>query len=185
MPNAVTDSLLLMGRCGRTHGVRGEVKVFPETDDPDRFLALDRVFVGETPASATERSIARVRLQPQKGRTLVLLHLKGLTTPEEAGSLRNLSVFAHEDDLPPLEEGEVYLHDLIGLAVVEVDDNDEPASEAVGTVRDVFDGGAQRLLVVARDGQPDVLVPDVPQIVLAVDLGAARILVRLPDGLLD
>lgn len=185
MSNSIADSLLLMGRCGRTHGVRGEVKVFPETDDPDRFLALDRVFVGETPASARERAIERVRLQPQKGRTLVLLHLDGFTTPEEAEALRNLSVFAHEDDLPPLEEGQIYLHDLIGLAVVEVDDNDEPATEVTGTVRDVFDGGAQRLLVVARDGQPDVLVPDVPEIVLEVDLDAARLLVRLPDGLLD
>ena len=185
MSDSVADSLLLMGRCGRTHGVRGEVKVFPETDDPDRFLALDRVFVGETLASATERVVERVRLQPQKGRTIVLLHLDGFTTPEEADALRNLSVFAHEDDLPPLEEGEVYLHDLFGLAVVEVDENNEPATEAVGTVRDVFDAGAHRLLVVAREGQPDVLIPDVPEIVLEVDLDAARILVRLPDGLLE
>ena len=185
MPNADADSLLLMGRCGRTHGLRGEIKVFPETDDPDRFLALDRVFVGDTASDAVERAVEGVRFQPLKGRVVVLLHLAGMTTPEEAEVLRGLFVYAHEADLPPLDEDEVYLHDLIGLAVIEVDADDTPVGAPLGIVRDVLEGGAQLLLVVAREGRPDVLIPDVPEIVRAVDLDAARMLVHPPEGLLD
>src|SRR5690606_18616233 len=115
MPGIAPDTLLLMGRCGRAHGVRGEVKVFPETDDPDRFAALARVFVGPSAEEAEERAVERVRFQPQKGRTVVLLHLGGVPARDEAEALRGLGVYAHEDDLPPLDEDEVYLHDLVGL----------------------------------------------------------------------
>ena len=94
-------------------------------------------------------------------------------------------MFAHEDDLPPLDDGEVYLHDLIGLAVFEVGEDEQPHEAPLGTVRDVLEGGAQLLFAVARKGESDVLVPDVPEIVRAIDLDAGYILVALPDGLLD
>ena len=181
---ASPESLFLMGRCGRAHGVRGEVKVFPETDDPGRFADLDRVFVGERAEGAREHEVVGVRYQPQKGRTIVLLRLSDVETRDAAEALRGLAVFAAEDDLPPLEDGEVYLHDLVGLAAWTVGDDGE-AGEEVGVVREVLDGTAQPLLVVARDGRPDVLVPDVPEIVVEVDLGAGRILLDPPEGLLD
>ncbi len=173
-----------MGRCGRAHGVRGEVKVIPETDDPGRFALLDRVFVGRAAAEAEERAVAGVRLQPQKGRTAVLLHLADVPSREAAELLAGLHVYAAESDLPPLEEGEVYLHDLIGLAVFAVDESGAPAAP-LGTVRDVLEGAAQLLLVVAREGSPDALVPDVPEIVLDVDLAAGRVLLDPPEGLFD
>jgi len=184
MPPVSPDDLLLIGRCGRAHGVRGEVKVFPETDDPEQFAGLPRVFVGEAPGAAVERAVEGVRFQPQKGRTLVLLRLGGVASREDAEALRGRYVYAAEADLPPLEEGEVYLHDLVGLAVWTVGEDGAPAG-AVGTVRDVLTGGAQLLLVVARDGAPDALVPDTPEIVRAVDLDAGRVLIDPPEGLLD
>jgi 16S rRNA processing protein RimM len=128
--------------------------------------------------------VARVRLQPQKGRTIAILDLAGVPSREEAEALTGLHVYVAEEDLPALEEGEVYVHELIGLQVIVVDDDELPV-EPVGTVRDVLDGGAQLLLVVARDGAPDVLVPDVPEIVLDVDLRAGRILVNPPEGLFE
>jgi 16S rRNA processing protein RimM len=173
-----------MGRCGRAHGVRGEVKVFPETDDPARFGALRRVFVGPSAGEARAHEVARARFQPQKGRTLVLLDLADVRSREEAEALAGQYVYAAEEDLPALEAGEVYLHDLIGLAVWTVGEDGAPA-EAVGTVRDVLTGGAQLLLTVARDGAPDVLVPDVPEIVRDVDVPAGRILVDPPEGLFE
>src|SRR5690606_12968758 len=114
----------------------------------------------------------------------VLRRLGGVDAREDAEALRGLSVYAAEADLPPLEAGEVYLHDLIGLTAWTVDEAGEPA-EAVGIVRDVLEGGAQLLFVVARDGVPDVLVPDVPEIVRAVDVGAGRLLLDPPEGLFD
>ena len=178
------DNLLLIGRCGRAHGVRGEVKVFLETDDPAVVTALGRVFVGPAAEEVQEYVVGRVRLQPQKGRTVVILHLDGIASREDAEALTGLRVYAAEEDLPELEEGEVYVHDLIGLTVVGADEEGIPI-EPLGTVRDVLEGGAQLLLVVARDGEPDVLVPDVPEIVLDVDVDAGRILVDPPEGLFE
>ncbi len=185
MPGIAPDTLLLMGRCGRAHGVRGEVKVFPETDDPDRFAALARVFVGPSAEEAEERAVERVRFQPQKGRTVVLLHLGGVPGRDEAEALRGLGVYAHEDDLPPLDEDEVYLHDLVGLDVVLLAEDGESVTDPVGTVRDVLEGGPQLLFVVAREGRPDVLVPDVPEIVLDVDLDEGCVVLDPPEGLFE
>lgn len=173
------DSLLLVGTVGRPHGVVGEVKVVPETDDPERLRALERVFVGDAPERAVERAVEGLRFQPTRRGLTALVRLAGIAGRDAADLLRGLNVYAAEDDLPPLDEGEVFLHDLIGLAVV----TDE--GEAVGTVTDVLTGGAQPLLVVKRDGKPDALVPDVDEIVTDVDLDAERITIRPPEGLLD
>ncbi|HEX8384684.1 MAG TPA: ribosome maturation factor RimM [Rubricoccaceae bacterium] len=177
------DRLLLMGRLGRSHGIRGDVKVVPETDDPNRFGALARVFVGHTPQAAAERAVRGVRFQYPKGRVVVLLGLDGLAKPEDADALRGLNVYAHEDDLPALGEGEVFLHDLAGLDVWAVDDEGEP-TERLGVVRDLYDG-AQLLFAIQREGKPEVLLPDVEEFVAAVDLPGRRLLVRPPEGLFD
>lgn len=173
------DTLLLVGTCGRAHGVLGEVKVIPETDDPERLRALERVFVGDAPERAEARAVEALRFQPTRRGTVALVRFEGIAGRDAADLLRGLHVYADEADLPPLDEGEIFLHDLIGLAVV----TDE--GEAVGTVTDVLSGGAQPLLVVQRDGLPDALVPDAAEIVTGVDLDAERITIRPPEGLLD
>lgn len=174
-----SDSLLLVGTCGPPHGVRGEVKVIPETDDPERLAALDRVFVGADAERARERTVEALRFQPTKRGVVALVRFSGIDDRDQAEFLRGQSVFAAEADLPALEEDDVFLHDLLGLDVV-TDDGTE-----VGTVGDVMTGGAQNLLVVRRPGQPDVLVPDVDEIVTTIDLDAERITIRPPEGLLD
>lgn len=173
------DSLLLVGTCGRAHGVRGEVKVVPETDDPERLLGLERVFVGAAPERARALTVETIRFQPTRRGLVALVQLDGVVGREGADLLRGQHVYAAEADLPPLDEGEVFLHDLIGLAVV------TDVGDAVGTVDDVLTGGAQPLLVVRREGKPDALVPDVDEIVTDVDLEAARITIAPPEGLLD
>lgn len=179
------DALLLMGRCGRAHGIRGDVKVYPETDDPGRFAALERVFVGKNRGSAHERAVEAVRYQHPKGATVVLLKLEGVEDREAAEALTGAAVYADEADLPPLADDEMFLSDLIGLEAVAVDDAGEGTGERLGTIRDVLDGTAQPLLVVARDGAPDVLVPDVPEIVVGVDTEAGRVFLRPPEGLFE
>jgi 16S rRNA processing protein RimM len=177
--------LLLIGRIGRPHGVRGELKVQPVTDDPGRFEDLDRVYVGTDPESAEAMEVAGVRYQYPKGQTIVLLSLEGLDDRDIAEGLRGAGVYASSDDLPSLEADEVYLHDLIGLTVIAADDAGRPAGEPLGTVRELFEGAAQNLIVIARPGRSDVLLPDVPEFVIEVDIAGGRLLVRLPEGLLD
>lgn len=171
------DALILMGYFGRAHGVSGEVKVFPETDDPQRFLSLEHIFVGSTVDRTREYVIEGVRFQMLKGRAIVLLKLDGVSSPEDAELLTRSAIFAPLWAIPPLEEGEIFIHEMIGMEVVE-----EGGSTTVGTVRDVLEG-AQLLIVVARDGRPDALIPDVPEIVVDVDVQARRITVDPPEGL--
>ncbi len=178
-----SDSLLLIGRLGRPHGIRGDVKVTPETDDPNRLADLTRVFAGPSPDTVREHAVRNVRFQYPKGRTVVLLAFDGVDTPEGAEALRGLNLYAHAADLPPLAEGQAFLHDLAGLAVWAVDDAGEP-TESLGTVRDVYDG-AQLLFAIEREGKAEVLLPDVEEFVAALDLPGRRLLVRPPVGLFD
>ena len=177
------DRLLLMGRVTKPHGVRGEMKVAPDTDDPQRFDGLERVFVGRDAASAREVAVEDVRFQYPKGRTVVLLSLGGVDTMEAAEDLRGLQLFADPDDLPALADGEVFLHDLIGLTVIELGEGDEEAGE-LGAVRDLYDG-SQLLFAIDRPGKPELLLPDVDEFVIRLDMDARRMYVRLPDGLVD
>ncbi len=177
------DRLILVGRVGRTHGVRGEMKVVPETDDPQRFADLDRLFIGTSAAEARPVQVDGVRFQYPKGRTVVLLSLAGVESLEAAEGLRNEQLFANPDDLPALADGEAYLHDLIGFEVVRLDDAGEPA-DVLGTIRDFYEG-AQLLIAVARPDGGDVLLPDVDEFVVRLDLDARRFYVRPPEGLFD
>ena len=177
--NQNPEVLLLVGRVGKTHGLRGEVKVIPETDDPKRFADLETVFLGNEPGEATPHTVAAVRLQPTRRGPTVVLKLEGIDTIEEAASLRRQRVFAREEDLPPLADGEFFLHDLIGLDVVT--DQGEP----VGTVKDVLELPANNVYVVARSGRPDTLIPAVPAFIDEMDIEGRRLVVRPIEGLLD
>ena len=177
--NPDPDALLLVGRVGKTHGIRGAVKVIPETDDPTRFADLETVFVGKKPAEAAPHGVVSAHLQPTKRGPTVVLKLEGIDTIEEASSLRRLLVFAREEDLPPLADGEFFLHDLIGLDVL------TDQGEAVGTVKEVLELPANNVYVVARSGRPDALIPAVPAFIEVVDIEQRRLVVRPIEGLLD
>lgn len=184
MPNPESDSLYLVGVCGPPHGVKGEVKVVPETDDPERLLHLERVWVGTSAGAAAQRAVKGARFQTSKRGVVALLHFEGIATREAADVLRKQRVYAHEDDLPDAEDAGFYLHDIVGLAVLlEREEGAEP--ERVGEVADVVEGVAQNLLVVRRPGQADTLVPDVPEIVVDIDLDARTVTLHPPEGLLD
>ena len=178
------DRLLLMGRLGRPHGVRGEIKVIPETDTPERFALLDRLYIGETEKNVRPLELDGVRFQYPKGRTVVLLGFEGFESIEAVEEIRGLNLYADPDDLPPLDEGEAFLHDLIGLDVVVVDEDGAPVGEPIGTVQDLYDG-AQLLFAIERPGRSQVLLPDVEEFVDRLDLKARTLYIRPPDGLLD
>ena len=183
-PSSDPDRLLLVGRVQKAHGVQGELKVFPETDEPGRLVDLDRVYLGDAPETAREAEVEAVRAQYPKGRVIVLLTLKGVGSREEADAVRGYGVYAHQDDLPPLEEGEVFLHDLVGLTAFARYEEGGALVE-VGTVKEMLEGGAQLLFVVAQPGRPDAMVPDVDAFVEEVDVAAGRVVFTPPEGLLD
>lgn len=172
-------ALLLMGRIWRAHGLKGEVKVIPETDEPERFQDLDVVYVGRTPSAAQARSVEKVRYQPSKKGTLIILKLSEAETREDAELLKRTSVYARPDDLPPLGQDEFFLHDLIGLRAVR-----ENGPE-IGIVENVVDLPGQEVLVIARSDRSPALVPAVPEFVVDIDVEAGQLVIRPIEGLLD
>ncbi|MEO6822090.1 MAG: ribosome maturation factor RimM [Candidatus Nanopelagicales bacterium] len=167
--------LLVVGRLGRPHGVRGEITVQVLTDEPDERLAVGSVLATE-PASAGPLTVQTVRWH--SGRLLLTVH--GVADRSTAESLRGVLLHADVDpDQRPQDPEEFYDRQLVGLSVVTVD------GLAVGEVAEVIHLPAQDVLAVRREGRSEALVPLVATIVPEVDLPGRRVVIDPPPGLLD
>lgn len=167
-----------IGRIVRPHGVVGELKVAPETDDPDRFFDLTTVFIGQNDKTVSIFTIESVRTQTSRHGITVLLTLAGISDRASADELKSLSVFVRESDLPPLEEGEYYISNLIGLIVVSDD------GSTIGTIKDVLDLPAQKMLLVEDEAGKEVMIPSVPEFVKDIDFELRRMVVSVIEGML-
>ena len=166
------DEALLVGVVARAHGNRGGVIVNLETDFPDeRFARGAELLVGP---ARTPRRIEEVRFQ--QGRPVV--RFSGIETMNDAEALAGAEIRIAAAALAPLPENTYYRHDLVGCRVEEQD------GTPVGTVTRVEGPIDRSLLVVPRQGG-EVMIPLVDEFCSAVDLDARRIVVRLPEGLLD
>ena len=172
-----TDALL-MGRVLKPRGLQGECKVIPETDDPARLAGLKEVFVGRTAREAASYKVVSAREQTTRRGTAILVRLDGIETVEAAIALSGSSVFALAGDLPPLADGEFFLHDIVGLSVWTNDGSE------IGAVRDVLEMPGSNVYVVARPGRQDALIPAVPAFIKHVDVAASKMVVSPIDGLL-
>lgn len=174
------EELILMGRVMRGHGIKGEVKVFCETDDPGRFETLDRVYIGRDIYDAAPHTVASVRYQEHaKKGTLVLLKLDEVDDRTAADQLRGAQVFSTVDELPELEEGQLFLHDLVGLRVERED------GSLVGKVTDMMRLPAHDAFVISREGKPDAVVPDVDEFVVSLDMEQRVLRIAPIEGLLE
>ena len=172
-----------VGRVVKAHGLRGELVVEVRTDEPDKRFA-----VGTSLRLADDSRRVTVSSMRRHGERLVV-RFEGITDRSSADDLRGAVLTVDQAELPPTEDPEeFYDHQLIGLAVEQAGSSPaggSPAGTVVGTVVDVLHGPGGDLLVVAREGAGDALVPFVHDIVPTVDLGAGRIVITPPDGLLD
>ena len=167
---------LLLGEILRPHGVRGEVRLRILTDHPERIAELEQVFLGDD-ADADEVTIHHVqqmRMQNEYG----LLKLKGIDDRDEADTLRGLFVMVDLENAIPLEEGEFYLYQLIGLKVNTHD------GQELGTITDVLETGANDVYVVDSPQYGEVLIPVTDETILETNVNAGFVRVKLPDGLL-
>lgn len=163
---------LAIGRVVKPHGVGGEVRVEVHTDVPDRFAWLESVYVGQD--QPAPYAVESVRFH----QAFVLIKLAGVDTRTAADSLRNEWLLVPESEAIPLEEGEYFLHDLIGLEVVVND------GRTLGRLAEVLETGANNVFVVAGDGGKQLLIPDIPDVVKEIDFANHRMTVELLPGLI-
>jgi 16S rRNA processing protein RimM len=169
-PQAGGPVFLVVGTVGRPHGLRGELQFHALTDFPERLAPGLAVFIGPAYAPYEIRGI-------QEHGQKYLLRLDGIDSRESAEILRNARVFVRTDSIPPLEDGEYYQHQVLGLQV------QAESGEQLGAVSEIISTGANDVLVVLGDGG-EILVPRLDDVVLKIDLKAGLITVRLPKGLL-
>jgi 16S rRNA processing protein RimM len=162
---------LVVGFLRRPHGVKGEILMDVHTDFPERLKTGVTVFVGED----YQPMVIASRRPHAAG---MLLRLRGVKSPEDAGQYRNTRVYVRAADRPALPEGEYYHHQLIGLNVITDDGRD------LGSLVDVLETGANDVYVVRAVDGNEVLLPAIPPVVLEVRLADHQMRVHLLDGLI-
>ncbi|HET9910504.1 MAG TPA: ribosome maturation factor RimM [Anaerolineales bacterium] len=161
---------LVVGFLRRAHGVHGEMIMDLHTDFPERLRSGRKLFVGEErkPMTLTgARSHA-------KG---MLVKLKGIETPEEAGRFRNQWVYVKATDVPSLPEGKMYQHELFGFEVVDENGN------SLGELVEIIETGANDVYVVRDANGRDLLLPAIPSVILDLDRERRLMRVHLLEGL--
>jgi 16S rRNA processing protein RimM len=166
---------LVVGRIGRAHGIRGDVAVDVRTDDPDARFAVGTELQTD-PAPVGPLKITGIRRH--SGRLLV--RFAGMSDRDAAETLRGTLLMVDSADIAPLDDpDEFHDHELIGLSAVTTE------GETVGTVDDVLHHAQDVLVITARAGGHEVLVPFVAALVPEVDVAGGRIVLDPPPGLLD
>jgi 16S rRNA processing protein RimM len=166
---------IALGIIRKAHGVRGEASVESWSDSPDRFEDLrDVTLVSPDEDRTRDATIESVRLHA--GRALV--KFSGVDSPEDVHKLQNWTVEIPETEARKLDEDEYFLHDLIGLTLIDAEGRER------GKVVDTEEGAGGVLLNVERDGHR-FDVPFAAEIVTEIDIAAKRAVVKLPEGLED
>ena len=172
------NGLIMVGRIVKAHGIRGELKVLPETDDPERFHDFDTVLVGEDSENTITLTIEGLRFQPSSRGLTLIVSFEEIKTRNDAETLVKSFLYVPESELE-LDEDEFFIHDLVGCHVWHIE------QEEVGVVKDVLEMPAHFVYLVGRPGKPDVMIPAVDAFIEEIDLEARRIVIHTIDGLLD
>ena len=168
------DDRLLVGVIASTHGLRGEVKVFPTTDDPKRFKTLKTLIldIQPNPMALTVESVKFFK-------NMVILKFKEFNNINEIEKYKGKDLLISRDQAVKLGPDENFIADLIGLKVVTDEGQD------FGTLKEVMKTGANDVYIIeAKDGK-EYLFPAIKPCILDVDLGRQTVTVHIMDGLLD
>ena len=167
------EDLLKVGVITTTHGVRGEVKVFPTTDNAERFLELEYVLL-DTGRELRRLDIKNVRFF----KNLVILKFDGIDNINDIEKYKGKDLWIPREEAQELCEDEYYIADLQGLNVV-LEDGTE-----FGTLRDVMETGANDVYIIDSNEHGEVLLPAIKECILDVDLEKNTMTVHLMKGLL-
>ena len=168
------DNLLRVGVISSTHGVKGDVKVYPTTDDVNRFKSLKNVILDNG------REHMDLEIQGVKFfKNMVILKFKGFDSIDDIEKYKGKDLLITRDQAVELGPDENFIVDLIGLRVIT--DN----GEEFGTLTDVIKTGANDVYEVKTAEGKEVLFPAIKECVLNVDLTEGIVTVHIMDGLLD
>ena len=167
------EDFLKVGVITTTHGVRGEVKVYPTTDEPERFLELDHVLL-DTGKEFRDLEIKNVRFF----KNLVILKFKGIDNINDIEKYKGHDLWIPREEGQELDEDEYYIADLLGLHVI-LDDGTE-----FGTLKNVMETGANDVYIIDTNAHGEVLVPAIRECIQDIDLVKNTMTIHLMKGLI-
>ena len=168
------EDFLRVGVITQTHGLKGEVKVFPTTDDVNRFRKLKNAYIKKKKKKVSV-TINRVSFFKQ----YVILSFKEYTDINEVEKYKKCDLLVTREDALPLADNEYYICDLIGCSVISDTD------EEIGTLTDVLQTGANDVYVVKTADNKELLLPVIDECILDVDIDQKIIKAHIMKGLLD
>lgn len=160
------NDLITIGIIVAPHGVRGELKIIPQTDFPERFLEMDDCYIDGKPCHLTS---ARFHKQ------FVLATFKEVPDRNAAELLAKKAVQVSRDNLVELEEGTYYIFDMIGLTVKDT------KGQVLGTLTEVLQPGANDVYVVSQEGKEDLLLAAIEGVIIDVDMKHREMIVDPPE----
>ena len=166
------EKQLQVGVISSTHGVRGEVKVFPTTDDVTRFRQLKKVYLD------TGREMLPLEIQNVKFfKQFAILKFKGIDNINDIEKYRGKSLMIDREDAVDLDEDEYFIADMIGMKVYTEDGSE------FGTLKDVMETGANDVYIIDSLEHGEVLIPASRECILDVDMDEERMTIHLMEGL--
>lgn len=171
----MTNDYLEIGKIVNTHGVTGEVKVYPLCDDPEMLCDLDELYIDKAGAKSPI-SVKHAKLH----KNMILMKLEGITDLTSAEKLKDVMLYAHRDDFE-LEENTYFIVDLIGLNVIDTDDN----RISYGTIIDVTQTGANDVYHIKNIEGNIVLIPAIAHVVIKTDIEHGIMEIRPLKGLFE
>jgi len=163
----MNTNLVVIGKIVAPHGVRGELRIIPLTDFPDRFSTQKTVLLADGSSLHVESA--------RNHKNFVLLKFRGINTMDEANLMRGKLIHVDRSNLVPLPEGHYYQFEIIGLTV------HTETGEYLGKVADILTTGSNDVYVVEQEGQKPVLVPALKEVVLNIDTKNGQMTVKLQE----
>ena len=166
------EQFLRVGVISSTHGIRGEVKVFPTTDDAARFKKLKKVLL-DTGKEQLELEVQSVKFFKQ----FVIVKFKGIDNINDIEMYKGKSLLVPREDAVALGKDEYYIADLIGMEVFTEEGR-------FGVLKDVMETGANEVYIIDSNRHGEVLIPAIKQCILDVDIEGRKMKIHLMDGLI-
>lgn len=168
------ENLLQVGVISSTHGIRGEVKIFPTTDDVNRFKKLKKVIL-DTGREQKELEIQGVKFFKQ----FVILKFKGIDNINDIEKYKGKNLYVTREHAVKLNKDEYFIADLIDMQVLLED------GSVFGTLTDVMKTGANDVYCIQTEKYGEVLIPAIGECILQVDVEARKMTVHLMPGLVE
>ena len=165
VPNTSNERIVI-GRVGAAHGIRGELRIIPLTDFPERFAALREVMVGD--------ELLQIESVKPQGKNF-LMRFREYTVREDAQKLTGRLLTVARAEAAPLDEGEYYVFDIVGLTVYDEENNE------LGTVENVLRTGSNDVYAVRSEDGREILIPALRKVVRTIDVPNGRMTVRLSE----